>query len=99
MSYCIEFPESGLSFSNQLGESILESAKRENVELPFGCSAGGCSVCKVKVLEGEVEYPDGLPMGLLEEEAAEGLALVCVAHPTSDLVLEPANDATDWEPW
>ncbi len=99
MPHCIEFPESGLLFSNRLGESILESARRENVELPFGCGAGGCSVCKVKVLKGEVEYPEGLPMGLLAEEAAEGLALVCVAHPASDLVLEHTCEETDWEPW
>jgi CDP-4-dehydro-6-deoxyglucose reductase len=45
------------------------------------------------VLEGEVAYPDGRPLGLAAVEMADGLVLLCRAHARSDLLLETFGDA------
>lgn len=85
--------------SAQEGEAILDAAKRQGIDLPYGCRAGGCSVCKVKVVTGDVQYQDGEPMGFDEEDMNQGKILICVAVPLSDLVLETTSAETDWEPW
>jgi CDP-4-dehydro-6-deoxyglucose reductase len=39
-------------------------------------------------MSGQVTYDDGLPPALSEEEEGQGLALFCLAQPSSDLVIE-----------
>ena len=86
MTYRVQLIETAESFDVGGGETVLEAATRAEVRLPHECTLGGCSTCRVRLLEGTVDY-DEFPMALTEEEAAEGFALTCQARPTSDLVI------------
>lgn len=88
MSFKVEIRPSGHSFQAEAGESVLAAALRQGVVLPYGCRAGACRTCMAGLLGGHVRYPDGLPRGLDQAEAAAGRVLVCQAVPETDLVLE-----------
>ncbi|MXV51698.1 2Fe-2S iron-sulfur cluster binding domain-containing protein [Pedobacter sp. HMF7647] len=65
------------------GKSILESALDSMIELPYSCQIGNCSICKAKVLAGEVSMI-GLqkrPVDLTNDEC-----LLCCSFPQSNNV-------------
>lgn len=71
------------------GETILDAALRAGLNLPHSCKGGHCSSCRARIRAGEVNYPLGRPLGLMEDEARDGYALLCQAHPASeDLTIE-----------
>lgn len=86
MSYRITLSESSDSFDAQPGEPLLEAAERAGFPLVHDCRFGGCGACRVKLLEGRVDYEE-FPFGLTEEEAGEGYALACQARACSDLTI------------
>lgn len=63
------------------GETILDTALRNNIDAPYACMSGTCNSCQAKATEGTVEM-DGAE-ALSEEEIAEGEVLTCCARPTS----------------
>jgi len=67
---------------------ILESALSAGLNLPHSCKSGHCASCRVQLRIGQVEYPNGLPLGVTAEEAAAGKILLCQARARSDLVVQ-----------
>ena len=53
--------------------------------IPVGCRGGGCGVCKVQVLEGEVRRLKMSRDCVSVEDEARGEALACRIHAQSDL--------------
>lgn len=71
------------------GETILDAALRAGLNLPHSCKGGHCSSCRARILNGQVNYPLGRPLGLMEDEERDGYALLCQAHAASeDLTIE-----------
>lgn len=87
MAHRITWLETGHSFEADDSEAVLSAARRSDVPFAYDCRSGGCGTCRVRVVEGSVRYDDELPMGLSEEEAAAGQALLCQARACSDLVV------------
>jgi CDP-4-dehydro-6-deoxyglucose reductase len=79
---------SGHEFSVVDGDTILEAAIANGINLPYSCRNGACGACKGKVLEGRVDYGDHQVGALLNTEKENGLALFCCATPLTDLVIE-----------
>lgn len=79
--YNIEVPED---------QTVLSTAQAAGIDLPSSCLAGVCTTCAAKLKSGKVEQGDG--MGLSPELQAEGYALLCVAYPRSDLVVESGKE-------
>jgi len=88
MSYKVTVQPSGHLFRVEENEFILDAALRQGISFPYGCRSGSCGTCLGKVLEGEIEYPDGLPLTVMEHEHEAGKAIFCVSTAKSDLVLE-----------
>jgi NAD(P)H-flavin reductase/ferredoxin len=70
------------------GETLLESALREEIAFPFDCRNGGCGVCKCTLLAGRVDYGIYQPDALSDAEVAAGKALACCATPLTDVEVE-----------
>ncbi len=88
MSYQVTVQPSGHTFEVEENEFILDAALRQGIAFPYGCRSGSCGTCLGQVLEGEVHYPDGLPLTVMEHEHEKGRAVFCVSVAKSDLVLE-----------
>lgn len=99
MPYIVTIHNTPWRFQVEEGETVLQSALRQSVPVPWGCGGGVCGVCMVQILEGAVAYPDGEPLALFEEDAAAGKGLVCVAQPCADLLLDVPELGTDYEPF
>jgi CDP-4-dehydro-6-deoxyglucose reductase len=70
------------------GETILETLYRAGYAYRIGCRRGGCSICKVDLVEGEVTYPKVVAESVLStEERAAGTCLTCRAVPTGSVTI------------
>lgn len=74
---------------------VLFEAEAQGLELPYACRMGCCTACAVRVLEGELAQPQAL--GVSAELRAQGYALMCVAYPTSDCVVETVSEDEIYE--
>jgi CDP-4-dehydro-6-deoxyglucose reductase len=91
MSFDVKISPSGHQFSVEKNELILDAALRQGISFPYGCRSGACGNCLGKVISGEVDYPEGLPVGLSEEDYQKGQSLFCSAIATSPLEIEVAE--------
>lgn len=74
-------------------ETILEALYRHGYAYRIGCKRGGCAICKVDLLAGEVDYNRPVADNVLtEEEKADGACLSCRAVPTTDIVISLRAD-------
>ena len=87
MSYKVSLDKSPVSFRTSRSETLLESALRSNVLLPYGCRNGACGSCKGRIISGDIEYRDIPLTGITEAEKQSGYALFCQAMARSDLVI------------
>ncbi len=78
----------GETFDTEAGESVLDAALRSGLNMPHSCRGGSCMSCRARLRSGRVRYPAGLPPALTQPEADEGYALLCMARPETDLVIE-----------
>jgi ring-1,2-phenylacetyl-CoA epoxidase subunit PaaE len=67
------------------GESVLDAALFEGVDLPFACKGGVCCTCRARLIEGQVEMD--VNYALEAEELAAGFVLTCQSHPRSKKVV------------
>ena len=72
-------------------ETILETARRNGVNIPQKCTVGNCQTCKIKVKSGMVVMDE--PNSLSIDDAKNGYVLGCVAYPTESLVVKLPKDA------
>lgn len=89
----ISVANSDRSFSAAPERPILEYALAAGLHVPYGCRGGNCGSCRARLLAGNVVYPNGTPLGLTPDEAADGFILLCRAHAATDLSLETVQIA------
>ncbi len=86
MSFTITVEPSGLEFSAETGETILQAADRHGLALPYGCRSGICGSCTSELISGEVNYPEeeqDQPQNRPEKQC-----LTCLAQPATDLTIQ-----------
>lgn len=66
-------------------ESVLDTALRAGLDLPFACKGGVCCTCKAKLVAGNVEML--VNYGLEPDEIADDYVLTCQAMPRADTVV------------
>lgn len=65
----------------QKGTTVLDAAKKADLDPPYACEMGVCTTCRGKVYEGGVEMDER--EGLTDDEIAKGYVLTCQSHPTT----------------
>lgn len=88
MAFKITLDASGHTFEAEENEFILSAALRQGISFPYGCRTGSCGTCLGQVISGNIEYPEGLPLTVMEHEHKKGKAVFCVSVAKSDLVLD-----------
>jgi CDP-4-dehydro-6-deoxyglucose reductase len=84
----ISLSKSNISFRVAADQSLLDAALCASLNLPHSCKGGNCGSCRARLLQGEIYYPNGPPLGLSEAETADGFVLMCQARARSDLRIE-----------
>jgi ferredoxin len=69
--------------SNKPGETILETIIKNNIDVPYSCKLGYCSVCKCRLESGQINIDDDSI--LTKKEKQEGYILACQSYPKSDV--------------
>ncbi|NDV10656.1 2Fe-2S iron-sulfur cluster binding domain-containing protein [Rhodococcus sp. IEGM 248] len=77
---------SGANHTVQLapGETVLESALKNDIDAPYACLGGACGTCKARVTTGAVSMEQNFALQTAETEA--GFILTCQSHPTTPTV-------------
>jgi len=87
MPHTVRLEPSSRAFEVRKGETVLAAGLRQGFALPFGCQSGTCGSCRARRQAGSVEYADARPLALSDAEVDAGYILMCLARPTSDVVL------------
>lgn len=82
----VEVRNRGRTVSVPRDEPLLDSLEAAGLTLPYGCRYGACRTCAARVIEGEVDRSRGTALRLEHKE--RGYALLCVARPLTDCVIE-----------
>ena len=70
-------------------ETLLRALGRAGLRYRVGCKRGGCGICKVQLLRGEVRYERPIAVSVLtDDERVEGICLSCRAVPLTNIVIE-----------
>ncbi len=71
------------SFKAKIGEPLLNSLERNGYSVENACRSGECSLCRVKVISGNVFNPP--EAHLRKSDKTFGWVHSCVAYPTEDI--------------
>jgi ferredoxin len=82
----VEFARSGKTCSVRSGQTLLELAEEQEVDIPSYCRQGHCGTCKTKLLEGNVRMDQ--EEGLDPDSRAQGFVLTCVGHANGAVKLD-----------
>lgn len=82
----LEFSRSGRSVGKLHGQTILEIAEEEGIEIPYECRAGVCGQCKTRLLRGNVVM--NAEDALDSEDRSQGLILSCQARCLDDVLVD-----------
>ncbi|MCG8426030.1 MAG: CDP-6-deoxy-delta-3,4-glucoseen reductase [Chromatiales bacterium] len=96
MSFTVQVKPSGHQFTSEEGESILDAAERQGIQLPYGCRNGMCGSCSGVLVSGSVIYPDDIDTAELDSRE-QGYCLTCKAVATSDIVVNVHEVTTEEE--
>lgn len=90
MTHQIKIEGSEVAFSCEHGETVLDAAARNGIELPYSCRKGVCGNCRGLVLEGQLV--PGTAGGSAEAGIqAHNEHLFCHAQAASDLLIRPRS--------
>ncbi len=82
-----------ITFGVRAGERVLhEMVKSGKNAIEVGCRGGGCGVCRIRVLEGQYTTRRMSRRHVSQADEAVGYVLACRIIPTTDLVVEPAQE-------
>ena len=75
-------------FDAARGAPLLATALAAGLNLPHSCRSGNCGSCAARLIRGDIDYPDGIPLGLSEQQRAHKWVLLCQARPRGDVEVE-----------
>src|SRR6478672_12447371 len=79
----------GVQVTAGADETLLGALGRAGLRYRVGCRRGGCGICKVQLLLGEVRYERPIAASVLtDDEQVEGICLSCRAVPITNVVIE-----------
>jgi len=67
------------------GDSILDTAEKAGLDVPYACKGAVCCTCKARIVEGKVRMD--MNYALTDQEVEDGFVLTCQSHPLTPRVV------------
>lgn len=84
----ITIQPSGVQFTVNDNETILEAAERNGLDFPFRCRQGVCTSCVCKTVTGDVSYGERDESTLMTEtDKEQKFTYCCIGYPLTDMTL------------
>lgn len=83
---------SGDTFDVEKGQTILDGALENGIDIPFSCQVGSCRTCRCKLTSGKIRPLVDFDYVLDPDEQAQGVILACQSTPMSDICSEAVED-------
>ncbi|MGB1160765.1 MAG: 2Fe-2S iron-sulfur cluster-binding protein [Alphaproteobacteria bacterium] len=83
----------GATYEVSSRRPLLNALLDQGVDLPYGCTYGGCITCAAKLVEGHVDQRK--QVALNNRQIDNGYVILCVARATSDITLEVGVESHD----
>jgi ferredoxin-NADP reductase len=80
--HCVQ---SGKNVPVQMGQTLLDAAEAQGIDMPALCRSGVCGTCRVRVTKGSVDCRSTM---LDEDDVKQGFVLACVATPQTHCAVE-----------
>ena len=78
----------GLHVNADEDETVLKALSKAGLRYRVGCKRGGCGICKVQLVLGEVRYERPVADSVLtDDERVEGICLSCRAVPITNIAI------------
>lgn len=74
-------------------ETILAAFQRSGFSYIIGCKRGGCGICKLDLIDGDVSYPTTVAETVLPAADRATVVLSCRAVPVTDVTVHMPPDA------
>ena len=88
MAYVTVLPD-GDRIPTADGETVLAALGRAGLRYRIGCRRGGCGICKLQLVAGEVRYEKPVAESVLsDDEKVAGICLSCRAVPITNVLVE-----------
>jgi len=79
----------GLQINAAEAETVLKALTRAGLKYRVGCKRGGCGICKVQLVLGEVRYERPVAESVLsDDQRVAGICLSCRAVPITNIAIE-----------
>lgn len=65
-------------------KTMLNCLEKNGVEVHYHCRDGFCGACRVTLVSGEIEYPNGEPLAFVGDNEI----LPCCCIPSTDITIE-----------
>jgi ferredoxin len=75
--------EKGRQIAARAGEPLMNSLERQGIALPAQCRTGECSLCRTRLVSGQVYQPPGAK--LRKSDRRFGYIHPCLAYPITDV--------------
>lgn len=87
--YKITVEPTGEEFFCSEDEFLLQAMQRVGCgPIRYGCFGGGCGVCKMRVLSGEIDIQKKMSKAHVSDgEKSQGIVLICCVKPRSNITL------------
>jgi NAD(P)H-flavin reductase/ferredoxin len=84
MTYRVRIVDTDVTFDCEPEQTVLDSALKAGIGMPYSCRKGVCGNCAGEVTTGEVDVPTS-------DVAAPGSVLYCQSRPRSNLEIRPTH--------
>lgn len=87
-TYEVRIEDTGETYRCASGESLLHGMARLGKRgIPLGCQGGGCGVCRIQVVTGEIRAKAMSRAHVTAADEAERCLLACRVFPESDVAV------------
>lgn len=75
-------------FNINADDTLLHSALSHGIAFAHGCRAGGCGLCKCRLISGRVRQLPNITVVLSAQERQEGIIYACCNKPLTDVEID-----------